>query len=95
MYSLPCELDTLGVIHKAEPRLKFPPWVDFRSAPGRRPSCEVGVAHCLAAKAIVGRSAAPFELDRLMRSCPVSGVGHAPGETEPPGPPMAGTHIGR
>lgn len=30
-----------------------------------------------------------------MRSCPVSGVGHAPCKAEPPGSPMAGAHVGR
>lgn len=44
----------------------------------------VGVIHCLAASAIVGLSAAPADAERLMRSCPVSGVGHAPCKAEQP-----------
>lgn len=54
-----------------------------------------GVAQRFAAKAMVGRSIAPGDADLLMRSCPVSGVGHAPCEAEPPGTPVAGAHVGR
>lgn len=55
----------------------------------------LGVIHSFAASAIVGLSAAPADAERLMRSCPVSGVGHAPCETEPSCSPMAGSHVGR
>ena len=78
---MPCEFDTLGVIHITASRFKFPPWVDFRSAPGLRPSWAFGVAHSFAARAIVGRSAAPGDVDRFVRSRPVSGVGHVPAVT--------------
>ena len=97
VYSLPWLFDTLGVIHITASRFKFPPCVDFRSAPGLRPSWAFGVAHSLAASAMVGLSVAPADADLLMRSWPVSGGGHIPPpcEAEPPCAPMAGAHIGR
>lgn len=39
-----------GVAHVAASRLRFRPWVERKSAPGRRPSCAFGVAQLAASR---------------------------------------------
>lgn len=67
----------VGVIHSAASRERFAPCVECRSAPGRRPSCEVGVGHSRAASVSVVPECRPLSVEyaALPESCCAVAVG--------------------